>query len=66
MEIAGVTWWLQVGLCWTVHIQTITNFLAFLQVNDAIGCEWPWVYFVSLIILGSFFVLNLVLGVLSG
>uniref|UniRef100_A0A8C5R4W6 Voltage-dependent L-type calcium channel subunit alpha n=1 Tax=Leptobrachium leishanense TaxID=445787 RepID=A0A8C5R4W6_9ANUR len=35
-------------------------------VNDAIGCEWPWVYFVSLIILGSFFVLNLVLGVLSG
>uniref|UniRef100_A0A8C0VX34 Voltage-dependent L-type calcium channel subunit alpha n=1 Tax=Cyanistes caeruleus TaxID=156563 RepID=A0A8C0VX34_CYACU len=35
-------------------------------VNDAIGCEWPWIYFVSLIILGSFFVLNLVLGVLSG
>ncbi|XP_074169209.1 voltage-dependent L-type calcium channel subunit alpha-1D isoform X10 [Rhinolophus sinicus] len=35
-------------------------------VNDAIGWEWPWVYFVSLIILGSFFVLNLVLGVLSG
>nr|XP_033781763.1 voltage-dependent L-type calcium channel subunit alpha-1D [Geotrypetes seraphini] len=35
-------------------------------VNDAIGNEWPWVYFVSLIILGSFFVLNLVLGVLSG
>uniref|UniRef100_A0A673ULQ9 Voltage-dependent L-type calcium channel subunit alpha n=1 Tax=Suricata suricatta TaxID=37032 RepID=A0A673ULQ9_SURSU len=34
-------------------------------VNDAIGWEWPWVYFVSLIILGSFFVLNLVLGVLS-
>uniref|UniRef100_A0A3Q3E870 Voltage-dependent L-type calcium channel subunit alpha n=1 Tax=Labrus bergylta TaxID=56723 RepID=A0A3Q3E870_9LABR len=35
-------------------------------VNDAIGCETPWIYFVSLIILGSFFVLNLVLGVLSG
>lgn len=36
------------------------------QVNDAIGWETPWIYFVSLIILGSFFVLNLVLGVLSG
>uniref|UniRef100_A0A8C4F5N2 Voltage-dependent L-type calcium channel subunit alpha n=1 Tax=Dicentrarchus labrax TaxID=13489 RepID=A0A8C4F5N2_DICLA len=35
-------------------------------VNDAIGWETPWIYFVSLIILGSFFVLNLVLGVLSG
>uniref|UniRef100_A0A8C6MCX0 Voltage-dependent L-type calcium channel subunit alpha n=1 Tax=Nothobranchius furzeri TaxID=105023 RepID=A0A8C6MCX0_NOTFU len=35
-------------------------------VNDAIGFETPWIYFVSLIILGSFFVLNLVLGVLSG
>ncbi|XP_078276448.1 voltage-dependent L-type calcium channel subunit alpha-1D-like [Rhinoraja longicauda] len=36
------------------------------RVNDAIGNEWPWIYFVSLILLGSFFVLNLVLGVLSG
>ncbi|NXH97246.1 CAC1S protein, partial [Pachycephala philippinensis] len=35
-------------------------------VNDAMGNEWPWIYFVSLILLGSFFVLNLVLGVLSG
>ncbi|XP_062855053.1 calcium channel, voltage-dependent, L type, alpha 1S subunit, b [Trichomycterus rosablanca] len=35
-------------------------------VNDAIGNEWPWFYFVSMILLGSFFVLNLVLGVLSG
>uniref|UniRef100_A0A7M4EDX2 Voltage-dependent L-type calcium channel subunit alpha n=1 Tax=Crocodylus porosus TaxID=8502 RepID=A0A7M4EDX2_CROPO len=35
-------------------------------VNDAIGNEWPWIYFVSLILLGSFFILNLVLGVLSG
>ncbi|KAG7472530.1 hypothetical protein MATL_G00109830 [Megalops atlanticus] len=35
-------------------------------VNDAIGNEWPWLYFVTLILLGSFFVLNLVLGVLSG
>uniref|UniRef100_A0A668AV45 Voltage-dependent L-type calcium channel subunit alpha n=1 Tax=Myripristis murdjan TaxID=586833 RepID=A0A668AV45_9TELE len=35
-------------------------------VNDAVGNSWPWVYFVTLIIIGSFFVLNLVLGVLSG
>uniref|UniRef100_A0A672YU96 Voltage-dependent L-type calcium channel subunit alpha n=1 Tax=Sphaeramia orbicularis TaxID=375764 RepID=A0A672YU96_9TELE len=35
-------------------------------VNDAIGNEWPWLYFVPLILIGSFFVLNLVLGVLSG
>uniref|UniRef100_A0A452T298 Voltage-dependent L-type calcium channel subunit alpha n=1 Tax=Ursus maritimus TaxID=29073 RepID=A0A452T298_URSMA len=35
-------------------------------VNDAIGNEWPWIYFVTLILLGSFFILNLVLGVLSG
>uniref|UniRef100_A0A673GGR6 Voltage-dependent L-type calcium channel subunit alpha n=1 Tax=Sinocyclocheilus rhinocerous TaxID=307959 RepID=A0A673GGR6_9TELE len=36
------------------------------DMNDAIGFELPWVYFVSLVIFGSFFVLNLVLGVLSG
>ncbi|XP_066523151.1 voltage-dependent L-type calcium channel subunit alpha-1C isoform X9 [Hoplias malabaricus] len=35
-------------------------------VNDAVGTTWPWLYFVTLIIIGSFFVLNLVLGVLSG
>ena len=36
------------------------------QINDVHGYGWPWIYFVSLIIIGSFFVLNLVLGVLSG
>ncbi|XP_047192523.1 voltage-dependent L-type calcium channel subunit alpha-1C isoform X7 [Scophthalmus maximus] len=35
-------------------------------VNDAVDYRWPWIYFVTLIIIGSFFVLNLVLGVLSG
>uniref|UniRef100_A0AAQ6A274 Voltage-dependent L-type calcium channel subunit alpha n=1 Tax=Amphiprion ocellaris TaxID=80972 RepID=A0AAQ6A274_AMPOC len=34
--------------------------------NDAIGYEIPWIYFVSLVIFGSFFIINLVLGVLSG
>uniref|UniRef100_A0A8C4ZN94 Voltage-dependent L-type calcium channel subunit alpha n=1 Tax=Gadus morhua TaxID=8049 RepID=A0A8C4ZN94_GADMO len=35
-------------------------------VNDAIGMEWSWIYFTTLILVGSYFVLNLVLGVLSG
>ncbi|CAM9579129.1 unnamed protein product [Lampetra fluviatilis] len=34
--------------------------------NDAYGTAWNWLYFVPLIIIGSFFMLNLVLGVLSG
>uniref|UniRef100_A0A9J7YY60 Voltage-dependent calcium channel alpha-1 subunit IQ domain-containing protein n=1 Tax=Cyprinus carpio carpio TaxID=630221 RepID=A0A9J7YY60_CYPCA len=34
--------------------------------NDALGPTWNWIYFIPLIIIGSFFVLNLVLGVLSG
>ncbi|KAM4548311.1 LOW QUALITY PROTEIN: voltage-dependent R-type calcium channel subunit alpha-1E [Odontesthes bonariensis] len=34
--------------------------------NDALGPTWNWFYFIPLIIIGSFFVLNLVLGVLSG
>ncbi|XP_067833650.1 probable voltage-dependent R-type calcium channel subunit alpha-1E, partial [Heptranchias perlo] len=34
--------------------------------NDAVGAMWNWLYFIPLIIIGSFFVLNLVLGVLSG
>ncbi|KAJ8376492.1 hypothetical protein SKAU_G00070720 [Synaphobranchus kaupii] len=34
--------------------------------NDALGPRWNWLYFIPLIIIGSFFVLNLVLGVLSG
>ncbi|XP_062714461.1 voltage-dependent calcium channel type A subunit alpha-1 isoform X5 [Aedes albopictus] len=34
--------------------------------NDALGSTFNWIYFVPLIIIGSFFMLNLVLGVLSG
>ncbi|KAK3509851.1 hypothetical protein QTP70_015373, partial [Hemibagrus guttatus] len=34
--------------------------------NDALGSTWNWLYYVPLIIIGSFFMLNLVLGVLSG
>lgn len=36
------------------------------QSNDASGNTWNWLYFIPLIIIGSFFMLNLVLGVLSG
>lgn len=36
------------------------------QTNDALGSNFNWIYFIPLIILGSFFMLNLVLGVLSG
>ncbi|KAK1896783.1 Voltage-dependent R-type calcium channel subunit alpha-1E [Dissostichus eleginoides] len=34
--------------------------------DDALGPNFNWIYFIPLIIIGSFFVLNLVLGVLSG
>uniref|UniRef100_A0A8C6WX24 Voltage-dependent N-type calcium channel subunit alpha-1B n=1 Tax=Neogobius melanostomus TaxID=47308 RepID=A0A8C6WX24_9GOBI len=34
--------------------------------NDVAGNMWNWLYFIPLIIIGSFFMLNLVLGVLSG
>uniref|UniRef100_T1E1N8 Voltage-dependent L-type calcium channel subunit alpha n=1 Tax=Cupiennius salei TaxID=6928 RepID=T1E1N8_CUPSA len=57
------------GLAMLTVFQCVTNegWTAVLyNVNDACGNQWPWIYFLSLIILGSFFVLNLVLGVLSG
>uniref|UniRef100_A0AC35TNP8 EF-hand domain-containing protein n=1 Tax=Rhabditophanes sp. KR3021 TaxID=114890 RepID=A0AC35TNP8_9BILA len=34
--------------------------------NDVLGSTYNWAYFIPLIVLGSFFMLNLVLGVLSG
>jgi hypothetical protein len=36
------------------------------QANDALGMTYNWMFFLPLILLGSFFMLNLVLGVLSG
>ncbi|XP_069693173.1 muscle calcium channel subunit alpha-1 isoform X6 [Periplaneta americana] len=35
-------------------------------VEDAMGNSWQWIYFISMVILGAFFVMNLILGVLSG
>ena len=40
--------------------------LVFFQTNDAIGNMFNWAFFMPLIVVGSFFMLNLVLGVLSG
>ncbi|KAI6191420.1 Transporter, cation channel family protein [Aphelenchoides bicaudatus] len=34
--------------------------------NDSLGSTYNWAYFIPLIVLGSFFMLNLILGVLSG
>lgn len=42
------------------------SFFSWLQTNDALGSTYNWAYFIPLIVLGSFFMLNLVLGVLSG
>ena len=39
---------------------------SFPQTNDALGVVFNWVFFIPLIVVGSFFMLNLVLGVLSG
>ncbi|XP_050528815.1 muscle calcium channel subunit alpha-1-like isoform X2 [Daktulosphaira vitifoliae] len=36
------------------------------NIEDALGSSWQWIYFVSMVILGAFFVMNLILGVLSG
>ncbi|KAF0297828.1 Voltage-dependent calcium channel type D subunit alpha-1 [Amphibalanus amphitrite] len=35
-------------------------------IQDASGQSWPWIYFISMMIVGAFFVMNLILGVLSG
>lgn len=52
----------------SLHDESIERNLFFrpFQTNDAVGTLFNWLYFVPLIILGSFFMLNLVLGVLSG
>lgn len=36
------------------------------DIQDSMGNSWQWLYFVSMVILGAFFVMNLILGVLSG
>lgn len=65
----GITNFDNFGLAMLTVFQCITNegwTTVMYNINDAIGNSWPWMYFISLVILGSFFVMNLVLGVLSG
>merc|ERR1719397_2155887 len=35
-------------------------------VQDTSGAAWPWIYFCSLVLLGAFFIMNLILGTLCG
>lgn len=48
------------------ELELLKLLFGLLQTNDALGSAFNWIYFVPLIVLGSFFMLNLVLGVLSG
>ncbi|XP_037036940.1 voltage-dependent calcium channel type A subunit alpha-1 isoform X2 [Bradysia coprophila] len=65
----GITSFDNIGFAMLTVFQCITmeGWTAILYwTNDALGSTFNWVYFVPLIVLGSFFMLNLVLGVLSG
>ncbi|XP_063695784.1 voltage-dependent calcium channel type A subunit alpha-1 isoform X3 [Culicoides brevitarsis] len=66
---AGITSFDNIGFAMLTVFQCITmeGWTAILYwTNDALGSQFNWIYFVPLIVLGSFFMLNLVLGVLSG
>ncbi|KAK4881175.1 hypothetical protein RN001_004494 [Aquatica leii] len=65
----GITSFDNIGLAMLTVFQCITmeGWTSILYwMNDAVGNHFNWMYFVPLIVLGSFFMLNLVLGVLSG
>ncbi|XP_050304148.1 voltage-dependent calcium channel type A subunit alpha-1 isoform X3 [Anthonomus grandis grandis] len=65
----GITSFDNIGFAMLTVFQCITmeGWTAILYwMNDAVGSFYNWMYFVPLIVLGSFFMLNLVLGVLSG
>uniref|UniRef100_A0A182MMD3 Voltage-dependent L-type calcium channel subunit alpha n=1 Tax=Anopheles culicifacies TaxID=139723 RepID=A0A182MMD3_9DIPT len=66
---AGITNFDNFGLSMLTVFQCITlegwtDMLYYIE--DAMGSNWQWIYFVSMVILGAFFVMNLILGVLSG
>ncbi|XP_077274834.1 calcium voltage-gated channel subunit cacophony isoform X11 [Temnothorax americanus] len=66
---SGITSFDNIGFAMLTVFQCITmeGWTAILYwTNDAIGSTYNWIYFIPLIVLGSFFMLNLVLGVLSG
>ncbi|XP_072765467.1 voltage-dependent calcium channel type A subunit alpha-1 isoform X6 [Anoplolepis gracilipes] len=66
---SGITSFDNIGFAMLTVFQCITmeGWTAILYwTNDALGSQYNWIYFIPLIVLGSFFMLNLVLGVLSG
>merc|ERR1719189_1891920 len=66
---AGITSFDNIGLAMLTVFQCVTmeNWVPILYAtNDALGSVFNWVFFIPLIVVGSFFMLNLVLGVLSG
>ncbi|KAK3088414.1 hypothetical protein FSP39_018877 [Pinctada imbricata] len=65
----GITSFDNIGLAMLTVFQCVTMegwTTVLYYTNDAYGPYFNWIYFLPLIILGSFFMLNLVLGVLSG
>nr|XP_017023069.1 voltage-dependent calcium channel type A subunit alpha-1 isoform X1 [Drosophila kikkawai] len=66
---SGITSFDNIGFAMLTVFQCITmeGWTSILYwTNDALGSAYNWIYFVPLIVIGSFFMLNLVLGVLSG
>ncbi|XP_033240525.1 voltage-dependent calcium channel type A subunit alpha-1 isoform X35 [Drosophila pseudoobscura] len=66
---SGITSFDNIGFAMLTVFQCITmeGWTSILYwTNDALGSTFNWIYFVPLIVIGSFFMLNLVLGVLSG
>lgn len=62
----AILYWVGSSDCFMNGIAWPNFPIFFKQTNDALGSTFNWIYFVPLIVLGSFFMLNLVLGVLSG
>ncbi|XP_062522995.1 muscle calcium channel subunit alpha-1-like [Corticium candelabrum] len=65
----GITGFDNIGVSMLTVFQCITMegwTQVMYMVQDSAGSKWPWVYFTTLVVVGSFFVVNLVLGVLSG
>eukprot|EP00051_Salpingoeca_urceolata_P017838 m.246032 g.246032 ORF g.246032 m.246032 type:complete len:1856 (-) comp19058_c0_seq4:42-5609(-) len=64
----GITTFDNIGLAMLLVFQMLTLegwTDVWYNVNDALGGHLAWIYFVTLVLLGSFFILNLVLGVIS-
>lgn len=68
-QFSGITSFDNIGFAMITVFQCITMegwTTVMYYTNDSLGSTYNWAYFIPLIVLGSFFMLNLVLGVLSG